>query len=288
MGGLLIAGGAADPNLERLVLAAREAGVPHRALRIGPDHAPRLTWALDPDALHLDGAPLRPDAVFLRYDVFTDGASSPVNARYRADAWHGTLSAWAAAHAHVRLLNRGARPCSKPEQLLLARRRGLAVPETRISSDGEVLNDRSIAGWVAKPVLGGGHCRPLAELLAETELRRGASAAPAIVQPRLPGPDLRIYGVKGSLFAFELRSDALDYRADPAVRITALPEPPAALAGPLGALAGDLGLDWFAADLKADAEGAWTFLEINNQPMFAAFDEVSDGEICRAILDSLR
>ena len=261
--------------------------MPIQTLLIGPDTAPRLTWDLDADTLDLDGAPLAPDALFLRYDVFLAGAPNRENASYRADAWHGTLSAWAGAHPGVRLLNRGARPCSKPEALSLARRCGLAVPHTVISSDGEVLNDRSIAGWVAKPVTGGGHCRPLNEILAETELRQGASAAPAIMQPRLPGPDLRIYGIGARQLAFELRSEALDYRVDVGVKIRALPETPGELAGPLTALAQEIRLDFFAADLKRDSHGAWSFLEINNQPMFAAFDDASDGEICRAILGAL-
>ena len=71
------------------------------------------------------------------------------------------------------------------------------------------------------------------------------------------------------------------------MKIRALPETPGELAGPLTALAQEIRLDFYAADLKRDSHGAWRFLEINNQPMFAAFDDASDGEICREILGAL-
>jgi hypothetical protein len=35
------------------------------------------------------------------------------------------------------------------------------------------------------------------------------------------------------------------------------------------------------------ADGEWTFLEVNSQPMFAAFDKAADGRLCDAILDWL-
>lgn len=285
---LLIAGGSADPQVAHLIRAAEALGVPHRALRVGPDTAPRISWDLGADTLTLDGEPLSPGALFLRYDVFLADAPNPANARYRAEAWHGLLSAWAGAHPQVRWFNRGSRSRSKPETLLLARAHGLAVPETVISSDGALLNDRSMLGWVAKPVTGGGHCRPLVELLAESELRQGASAAPAMAQPRLPGPDMRIFGVGLRQLGFLLRSDQLDYRLDPRARVEALDEIPPEIARGLRGLAAELGIDFYAADLKRDPDGVWRYLEINNQPMFAAFDAACDGALCAAMLEALR
>ena len=43
-----------------------------------------------------------------------------------------------------------------------------------------------------------------------------------------------------------------------------------------------------AADFKTDPDtGELCFLELNTSPMFAHFDQVSDGAVCRALLHHL-
>jgi hypothetical protein len=73
---------------------------------------------------------------------------------------------------------------------------------------------------IAKPVPGGGYCTPLDELLTRTELRDGVAATPAIVQPRLRGPDVRIYRIGNRTFGFRIDDAALDYRTSRDCRIT--------------------------------------------------------------------
>jgi hypothetical protein len=47
-------------------------------------------------------------------------------------------------------------------------------------------------------------------------------------------------------------------------------------------------MDYGAADFKADPEtGALRFLEINNGPMFTAFDRASEGRLTRAMAEHL-
>jgi hypothetical protein len=53
------------------------------------------------------------------------------------------------------------------------------------------------------------------------------------------------------------------------------------------ALSNQLALDFGAADFMQDSEGTLQFLEINSQPMFAAFDRVIDGKLSDAIIDHL-
>jgi hypothetical protein len=49
-----------------------------------------------------------------------------------------------------------------------------------------------------------------------------------------------------------------------------------------------LGLDFAAADFMRHPEtGAPVFLEVNSQPMFAAFDKIEDGRMSDAIIDTL-
>lgn len=48
-----------------------------------------------------------------------------------------------------------------------------------------------------------------------------------------------------------------------------------------------LGLDFAAADFMTDRDGRRVFLEVNSQPMFAAFDRVAGGALSDAIIDAL-
>jgi hypothetical protein len=286
---ILVAGGDADPNLARLLRRMAARGLDHLALLAGAAAgSPRLTWRLDEDTLSVDGAAVSPTAVFLRHDVFAHLSDGKAESRARAARWHQAVLSWALAHEGVALLNRGhgARQAAKPYVLHLARRSGLAVPETLVTSDAGAF-EAEAAGWIAKPVNGGEHTRPLDEALADGAWRRRCAAEPAIVQRRLVGPELRVYRVGPRWFAFALRSGALDYRTDPGVEVAAVPAPDA-LTAPLGRLMDGLGLDFGAADFKACPEtGRPLFLEVNSAPMFAGFDRVARGALCDAVLDWL-
>lgn len=287
---LLIAGGTADPNLDRLEARARRRGLPLDTLRVGPGAPPRVRWDLAGDALLIDGAPRRPAAIFLRHDVFGSMADPRPAVAERALAWYTLASGWALAHEDARVFNRRSRQhgANKPLALHLARGLGLRVPATAFTNDVEAL--RQGAAWprVVKPIGGGGLCEPLPEVLARTEAREGVAASPAIVQQRLQAPEIRVYVVGRRLFPFRVISERLDYRADDRTRVEPLDALSRALGRQLLALADRLGLDWAAADLKTDpADGEPCFLEINSAPMFVAFDHACDGRLCDAMLDWL-
>jgi hypothetical protein len=282
---LLIAGGEADPNILWLAQRLAGEGLPHVVLGAGTASVPRIVWRLADDRLWINGAEVHPTAVFLRYDVFTHIKDPRPERQKQAAGWYHTILSWALAHDDVAFLNRryGARQTSKPYVLHLASRLGLAIPDTLVTNDGQVLDGLDAGGWIAKPVTGGAYTVALADVAGEW--RWGES--PAIVQRRMVAPDLRIYRVGAAWFAFALRSEQLDYRSDAAVEITPL-DPPAALTEPLGNLMEHLGLDFGAADFKRCPDtGEDRFLEVNSAPMFAAFDRVATGALSGAILDWL-
>jgi glutathione synthase/RimK-type ligase-like ATP-grasp enzyme len=110
---------------------------------------------------------------------------------------------------------------------------------------------------------------------------------PAIVQKRLVPPEVRIYVIGQSAFAFEVRSSSLDYRVNQDAELILLPEIPPELSM-LRKLMSRLGLDFGAADFKTDPDtGQLIFLELNTSPMFARFDQVSGGQLCAAIIHEL-
>lgn len=286
---LLIVGGDADPNITALLAAAGRNGVPHQKLLVGKTSHPSLTWDLGSGELWLDGEPLQCSAAFVRHDVFTALQDGQASSHHRALAWHTAITGWLATHPEVFIFNRRNlnQVTNKPLVLKLAQDCGLAVPETLITNDGEWL--ARYEEKVVKPINGGGYCEPLAEVLERTPLKNGRAAAPAIIQPRLVSPEVRIYGVGNQYFAFNVISSELDYRATQDCRVEFVEDVSGlGLTDSLGKLLAKLGLDFAAADFKTcPTTGRLLFLEVNTGPMFAAFDHASRGKLCDAMLECL-
>lgn len=282
----LVAGGARDPNVIALIEGVRARSVDIIPLLIGPDESPALRWNLETGELLLDGQRIDVAAAFVRRDVFHNAGP---DADYRALAWYTTLQGWLASSPQIRTLNRGylGRFTNKLHALQMARAAGLAVPETIVTNDIEGLGaSHDLEEMVAKPVTGGGYCKSLGELLAETELRGGVAATPAIVQQRLASPDLRIYRIGDRYAGFRIHAEGLDYRASSDVAIEPMQHLPRSIIEPLERLMDAMGLDWGAADFKhLPGSDGLAFLEVNSDPMFSRFDRAGDGIIIDAILE---
>ena len=284
---LLIVGGDVDPNITALLAAAERSGVSYQKLLVGKSSHPSVTWDIGNGQLLLDDEPLECSAAFVRPDVFTALNDGHASSQYRALAWHTAVTGWLAAHREVFIFNRRNlnQVTNKPLVLKLAQDCGLAVPQTLITNDRESL--ASFRSGVVKPVNGGGYCEPLAEVLKRTPAKDGRMAAPAIVQQRLVPPEVRVYAIGDRYFAFNVISPELDYRSTQNCRLESR-EVPSELIEGYGALLALLGLDFAAADFKTCPDtGRLLFLEVNNGPMFAAFDHATSGELCRAMIRTL-
>jgi len=293
-GNVLVAGGDSDPNLFALLNSLARRGVAHETLFVGAHTHPRVTWDLDKDALVVNGAVVRPRAVFIRNDVFTGLASGRPEPFQRALAWYTAIHGWAVAHKDVRITNRASafQMTNKPHALCLAREAGLEIPSTVVSNDFELLSrELETRPRIAKPVNGGDYTKELSDVLRSAPVLDSSLPAPAIVQEKLVPPEIRVYRVGERFFAYQLVADALDYRttADCNVVPLELEDLPAGLIEGLRALTDRLQIDFGAADFKACTRtGRMLFLEINNGPMFAAFDAVSAGRLTDALVDFLR
>jgi hypothetical protein len=304
---LLIAGGQADPNLHALAEAAQALGSPWVDLRVPTGSSPSFHWDLvaDPPPGGADRAssapPLSPPwgdgppprGAFIRQDVFAPLGDPRPEVSTRALGWYSAVQGWLLAHPEVRLFNRDITPVpfNKPAALLRARAAGLRVPATWVSNDAARLASRLGEACIAKPVAGGGLCQTLDEALGEASRSpRGQPAflaMPALVQPRLVAPELRIFVVGAQTFAFEVCSPSLDYRALQDADVQAVPVPSRA-AQPLHALMREFRMDFGAADFKTDPDdGELVFLELNTSPMFARFDTACAGALCRAMVEHL-
>jgi glutathione synthase/RimK-type ligase-like ATP-grasp enzyme len=286
--GLLIAGGANDPNLESLARAAAALGVPVRDARVGAAHTPTFDWQLD-GAPTLGGVALDVGGAFVRYDVFESMIDPRPAVTYRATAWYHAMMGWLAVEERVNAFNRHMTQAAgnKPATLIVARACGLPVPATWITNDVASVRSLGERAGIAKPVAGGDFCRALPAALEGVETIAGAAAAPAIVQERLVPPEVRIFIVGDHAFAFELASESLDYRVSQDVEVRLLGTEPPPEVAPLRRLMATFNMNFGAADFKSSADGALVFLELNTSPMFARFDHVSGGALARAMVNEL-
>jgi hypothetical protein len=286
---ILVAGGQLDINIGTLLRRLLRRRIDFIDLLVGPDLLPVIVYDLRTRALHLNGQMLQARASFIRHDVFLQQKVSDPQAAAAALNWFYTLKGWELANARVAAFNRhsAARENNKIHNLLLAQRSGLRIPDTIVTND--VLHTRTLLAGelIQKPVAGGEYTTTCESFLQNMQTASPLSRYPRFVQPRLSRPELRIYRVGDSLLAFSLASDDIDYRERQRVTLASV-STPIGLADGLMALCEAVELDFAAADfMRDDTTGEWCFLEVNSQPMFAAFDDVCDGRLCDAMIDHL-
>lgn len=286
---LLVAGGAGDPNLRRLLELKPPDAVVVPLLQTD-ESEPRFSWRFASDVLEVEGSELIPKALFIRHDVFAYLKDGSPDRLERGGGWYAAVYGWALAHPDVRMLNRNVDPraASKPVVCHLARQLGLRIPAMVVTNDEEVVRAFNSLQGVVKPVIGGTYCQSANDVLGHTDWINGRAPMPALVQERLSYPEGRIYFVGKRSFTFEIEAATLDSRLDPAPRIDFVRD--GSVRWPvkeLDELRTRLRLDFCAFDLKCNDDGQSHLLEVNVAPMFEAFDRVADGVLGSAILAEL-
>ena len=255
--------------------------------RVTKDVSPPCHWDLSEGASPLPwGAegPL-PRGAFLRQDVFASLSDPRPEVAQRALGWFTAVQGWLLAQG-VRHFNAdmSVRALNKPAALLCARQHGLRIPATWVSNDTTLMRARATGSSIAKPVAGGGLCQTLEEALAHVDA--AYSAMPALIQPKLVAPEIRLYVVGDDAHAFQVDSPSLDYRAEQDAEVSAVAVPSEVSA--LRSLMRELRMDFGAADFKTDPQtGELVFLELNTSPMFARFDMACDGALTESMVKYL-
>lgn len=288
---LLIAGGRDDPQLSHLIARAKERRINHTTLLHATDADLPLVWDLETGILRVANAELKASSAFLRQDVFRYLATNRATDQADARNWKVMLDGWLWSNPDIRLFNRDFAmkdAVNKPLALIWARDAGLTIPRTTVNaSKFEAKRMLKNGQVVYKPVAGGDMCRAL-EADALERVRTPHLPRPYIFQERLVPPEMRIFRIGNRFLSFEIEADALDYRTvggDAKIRPV---QTPMHLIGPLRKLTDRIGLTYAAADFKASAQSAaLVFLEVNSNPMFAAFDKACDGALVDAMLDWL-
>ncbi len=279
---LLIVGGDSDPNTRRVVDQAHLRGIDYVFWDTDVPDTRQVAWDLVQPVIDLGDLRLRPAAAFLRCNVFNEAAAE------NAYAVHDTVESFALAWSDIRILNRRTSGAvnNKSRNLMLAQQCGFAIPETTVLGESSPLVHHPAADRViVKPLAGGDHAAVVSGLIADPE--RLTTMPPQFVQEKLDGENLRVFSIGGTLFAFHLKTDHIDYRTDENVTVRAIEVPPQ-LAAPIGDLVDRLGFDYCALDFRCrDGFDEPVFLEINSFPMFVAFDDAGENRLADAILNFL-
>ncbi|MBF2074660.1 MAG: hypothetical protein IGS50_12980 [Synechococcales cyanobacterium C42_A2020_086] len=163
----------------------------------------------------------------------------------------------------------------KPLQLGTAQQLGVAIPATLISNDPIQVSEfaQRYKRAIFKPVYGGAHTQWLtADHLNPERLRLALSLSPVTLQEYIPGTNIRTYVIGNTVYAAEIRSDALDFREDEAAQLLPLDLPDAVWQQCL-AIAQAFFLTWTAIDWRRTPTGDYVFLEANPSPMFLHFEQ---------------
>lgn len=177
----------------------------------------------------------------------------------------------------------------KTYQLQLLSRAGIRVPKTLVTNnpDDVVAFFEQMNGEVIyKPVRGGAHTAKLSKDDLKPERLKDLAQAPVQFQEMIPGVDVRAYLVGDEIFAGEIRSATLDFRADPQAEIVPV-DLPDSVTEDCRTVAKQLGLVYTGIDVRRTPEGEHVFLEGNPCPMFIHFERQANYPISDRLVDLL-
>jgi RimK-like ATP-grasp domain len=188
-------------------------------------------------------------------------------ARLENDLWH-----WMATGTAT-VLNRPEQSASngtKPFQTRAAHGCGFRVPDSLLTSDpGAALAFAERHRRVIYKGAGGTRTRTGLLDPADTSRLTRIGTCPVYLQRYIPGSNVRVHVVDMQVFATEIVSDAIDYRAR--VRQMTPVVLPVEVADRCVAVTRALGLLLAGLDLIRTPEGEWYFLEANTSPGFTFF-----------------
>ncbi len=285
---ILVCGGEKDFNLQCFISRATQQGYDLVPLLFSDQNYPLIDYDIYHNQLTINREVLTGiSAVMIRFNVFEQLEGTNELAAFIAEAWDTAFKGWILAQDNLKILNPNLSiRHNKIYTLALARRLGISIVETHVSNDLVLMNQLGATKAQISKHLNGGRAT---ERLQHYNIEEVGEILefPFFVQEELVPPELRVFRIGTKLFAFELSSPELDYRNDPKTTITPCDMEPS-LQAQVIELTDRLGLNFSALDFKyCPRSHKALLLEANSQPMFAAFDKVSDHALVDAMLDLL-
>lgn len=218
------------------------------------------------------------------------GEVADVELAARARAWNETFNAWMEIAAQ-RVVNRPSATLSnfsKPFQSQAIRASGLAVPETLVTNDPEVV--RSFQAKHPKVIYKStSSMRSIVRLLDEDAFRRldRIRSLPTQFQEFIPGDNVRVHVAGKEVFGTRIVSEAVDYRYAnrdglPVVMESfALPE---AVRARCIDLSCRLQLPFCGIDFKLTPAGEYVCFEVNPSPAYSYYQKQTGVAISNALV----
>jgi glutathione synthase/RimK-type ligase-like ATP-grasp enzyme len=178
----------------------------------------------------------------------------------------------------------------KPLQLSKVKQIGVTIPATLITNDPEqvIKFTQYQEKLIFKPVYGGAHAQFVTESYLEPKrLSLALRISPITLQEYIPGTNIRSYVINDSVYAAEIRSQALDFREDVQAELIPL-ELPESIQQQCREIAKALMLEWTAIDWRKTPTGEYVFLEANPSPMFLHFEQQTGFPITEELIKLLR
>jgi hypothetical protein len=195
------------------------------------------------------------------------------------------LSSFSGAWVNDPLRTRTA--ANKLVQSAVAARAGFRVPKTLVSQEPDRIRQfyDELGGQVVVKAVAGSPRSPLLTQQVRPEHLEDPGplvAVPALYQELIPGTvHLRINCFGDDVHAVEVRSEVLDWRADLAVPMSAVPLAPD-LRDRVRSVLDDLGLRMGVVDLKVTPDGEPVWLEVNPQGQFLFLQPLVDVDYLEA------
>lgn len=179
---------------------------------------------------------------------------------------------------------------TKAHQLFLLAQNGFRVPKTLISNDSDEIvkfAEENNYDLIYKPVQGGCHTKILSKDDLCQKNINSFKAGAVQFQEKLDGTDIRVYIVGDSIFAAEIQTTSIDFRADNEAKIVpiCLPENIVKQCFKIKDL---FKLKFTGIDIKTKSNGEFVFIEANPSPMFIGFEKQAGYNITEALCNLLK
>ncbi|MBE7707049.1 MAG: hypothetical protein E7Z91_07415 [Cyanobacteria bacterium SIG30] len=176
----------------------------------------------------------------------------------------------------------------KGYQSLLMHKNGIAIPNTIITSDKNIVEEfynNNNKNVIYKPVRGGA----FAQKLSEEDFKRLDLIinCPVQFQECIDGVDIRVYAFKtGEIYAGEIIVDCIDFRKDAKAQINKINLPEHVKKDCLKILE-LLGLKYSGIDIRRTKDDKYVFIEANPAPMFVHFENTTGYQITETLINNL-
>ncbi len=173
--------------------------------------------------------------------------------------------------------------------LKLMKHKGIRIPETIITNDAdELINfyEKNNKKVIYKPVRGWANTEILTDKKLTKKNLAALSNSPVTAQELIEGTDTRIYVVKDKIFALEIPSEKIDFRAEENAKRVPV-KLPDNIERECFNINNILNLVFSGIDMKKTPEGEYVFFEANPTPVFLYDEECCNYPISDSIVSLL-